>query len=712
MAAGIVAALLVAGIIGLSLYSVSHGDRIYEGVKIGDVSVGGMSREDAATAVQERFDAYAGVPVSLVAAGEVFPVTPTEAGARLDRDATIAAAYGYGRDGSFWERSGNWARGLLHGATLSPFVTIDASQLDPLVSRIAADVDIAPSDAFVEMNTNGQPTLIADISGQVLLQMDSRNLIVTAMSGLSPDAVQLPIAVESADVAATVLSGGLPGAQAAVSAPLVLTSAEGSWTIPVETLRMLVSVRDDGALAVDEDAIGLIVADAATEVDRSAVNTGIQIGEDGSITVVPGSYSAIVDQESTRTGAVEALLSGAHSAGVLIERLPPEITDAEAHAGIVAAETLVGDGLGLEWDDGETRLERVDLVRALVIEPRPEAEKAFGVSIDPDLLAEVLFPITEEIDVPVQDASFRLVDGTVTLIAKEKKGRATDSAVSVGAIIDALNDDEPSAELTVVDVDPAVRANQLDDIAVPDLLGDSFTYYGNSSDPRRQNVELAVDLEGGWLVPPDGVFSYVEYIGDIDEESGFATGFGIVADEGGGVTTAPVIGGGICQVSTTIFQAAFWAGLQIEERWQHPYWLTSYGDPPRGMKGLDAMVNVEDDWALDMKFRNTTNDWIAVVVMYDGQNVTAQIMGADPGWDVAVSDPVLTNVVPKDEKMYYTESSELPVGQEMQVESALEGFDSAISRTVSKDGEVIEEYVLTSSFAPSRNTVLRGTGEQ
>lgn len=711
IAAAVVAALLIAGIIGLSLYAVSHGDRIYEGVRVGDVSVGGMSREDAAAAVQARFDAYAGVPVSLIAAGEVFPVTPAVAGARLDRDATVAVAYDYGRDGSFWERSGDWARGLLRGATLSPTIVVDASQLDPLVSRIAADVDVAPSDAFVEMSTSGQPELIADIAGRTLLRADSRKLIVTGMTGLSPEAVQLPIAVESADVAAADLADGLPGAQAAVSAPLVLTSAQGSWTIPVETLRTLVSVRNDGALSVDEDEIGRIVADAAAEVDRIAVDTGIQIEEDGSITVVPGRYSAIVDQESTRTAAVEALRFGAHSAGVRIERLPPAITDAEAHAGIGAAEALVGDGLVLKWDDGEARLERADLVRALVFEPRPASEEAFGVSIDPDLLAEVLFPITEEIDVAVQDASFRLVDGTVTLVGTEKKGRATDSAVSVAAIIDALNEDEPSAELSIVDVDPEVRANQLDEIAVPDLLGDSFTYYGNSSDPRRQNVERAVDLEGGWLVPPDGVFSYVENIGDIDEESGFATGFGIVANEEGGVTTAPVIGGGICQVSTTIFQAAFWAGLKIEERWQHPYWLTSYGDPPRGMKGLDAMVNVEEDWSLDMKFRNTTDDWIAVVVMYDGQNVTAQVLGTDPGWDVAVSDPVLTNVVPKDEKMYYTESSELPVGQEMHVESALEGFDSSITRTVSKGSEVIEEYVLTSSFAPSRNTILRGTGQ-
>ena len=114
----------------------------------------------------------------------------------------------------------------------------------------------------------------------------------------------------------------------------------------------------------------------------------------------------------------------------------------------------------------------------------------------------MLFPIAAEIDVPVRNASFRLIDGTVTLVEKEKRGRATDTAASVESIVTALNDGDDSAELTVVNVDPDVRAKELDSISVPDLLGDSFTYYGNSSEPRRQNVERAIDFETGWLVPP------------------------------------------------------------------------------------------------------------------------------------------------------------------------------------------------------------------
>ena len=708
----VVAALLFAGIIGLSLYAYSHSGRVYEGVKVGDVSVGGMSREEASAAIQARYDDYANVPLSVVAEGVVFTMTPAEAGARLNRDASVDAALSYGREGSVWERSSDWARGLLRGVSLSPHIVIDSQALDGQLRTISSEIDREPENASVEMGATGGPELVADTDGLSLVIDESRHSMITQFARLSTDTIQLPTAVVQADITATSLTDGVPAAQQAVSAPLVLASAEQSWTVPPDALKEIVSVDASGALAVDRDALGEIIASAASEVDREAVNTGIEIGEDGSLTIVPGSFSAVVNQSETLDRAVDALTSGEHSVRVAIDRAEPAITDAEATAGVAAAEALIGEGILLTWKDTEARLERADLARALVIEPRPDEERAFAVSVNPDALAEVLFPVAVEIDVPVRNASFRLIDGVVTLVDKEKRGRATDMTASVETVITALNDGDESAELSVVNVDPDVRASELDSISVPDILGDSFTYYGNSSEPRRQNVERAIDLETGWLVAPGEVFSYVDHIGDIDKKSGFATGFGIVADgDTGDVTTAPVIGGGICQVSTTIFQAAFWAGLAIEERWQHPYWLTSYGQPPRGMKGLDAMVNVEEDWALDMKFRNTTENWIAVLVMYDSQNVTAQILGTDPGWDVSVSEPVISNVVPKDDKMYFTESPELPAGQEMLVESAAEGFDTEITRVVSKDGEVLDHYVMTSSFAPSRNTTLRGTGQ-
>lgn len=82
---------------------------------------------------------------------------------------------------------------------------------------------------------------------------------------------------------------------------------------------------------------------------------------------------------------------------------------------------------------------------------------------------------------------------------------------------------------------------------------------------------------------------------------------------GGAAVIAPdPDGGGICQVSTTIFQAVYGAGLPLEERNWHAIWLPNYGPPnsPTGKKGLDATV--DDQAGLDFKFRNTTGGWVAV----------------------------------------------------------------------------------------------------
>jgi hypothetical protein len=95
----------------------------------------------------------------------------------------------------------------------------------------------------------------------------------------------------------------------------------------------------------------------------------------------------------------------------------------------------------------------------------------------------------------------------------------------------------------------------------------------------------------------------------------------------------------------------------------------------------------------------------------DGENVYAEIRGTNRDWDIQVVDPVITNVVKPSTEMIYTDSPELPRGEELQVESAREGFTSTITRTVrNRDVDIVDEYMLESTYAASRDTTLRGTG--
>ena len=299
----------------------------------------------------------------------------------------------------------------------------------------------------------------------------------------------------------------------------------------------------------------------------------------------------------------------------------------------------------------------------------------------------------------------------IELAIPESVGRALDRETGVAAVMSAFLDNRTEVELQVRRQFPRWTAADGKNIKLgDDILGEGGTYYGDSSDARRQNVELGSAFVSGWLVPPDGIFSFADSVGLITEEKGFVTGYGIVDDGNGGFTTAPVTGGGICQVSTTLFQAVFWSGLPIVERHQHPYYLRTYGEAVTGLPGLDAMVNIEPDWRLDMRFRNTTGNWIAVIMVPDGTMVYARIVGTNPGWDIEVPDPEIYNEVNAPTDMRYTESSELPLGSERIVEVAQDGFDVRITRTVYDHGKEILQDDVVSSFAPSQNTTMRGTG--
>jgi vancomycin resistance protein YoaR len=131
------------------------------------------------------------------------------------------------------------------------------------------------------------------------------------------------------------------------------------------------------------------------------------------------------------------------------------------------------------------------------------------------------------------------------------------------------------------------------------------------------------------------------------------------------------------------------------------------------MQGLDAMVNIEPGWALDLKFRNNTGNWIALVMVADGEYVRAEILGVDPGWDIKINDPVISDIVQPEGGMIFTETPELPKGQELQVEHAREGFTATIKRVVrDSDGDLVDEYSYSSEYSASRDRTLRGTGEE
>ncbi len=707
----VLASFVVAGAVGLALYAQAHADRIYQGVSAGGVALGGLSVAEAEVALAEAFAAYAAEPLTIEAGDAEFVVSPADAGLSLDAAATVSRAMDWGRAGSLWERSQAWARGLTSGTTLPLVVDIDSTVAESALRRVAGGVVSVPVDAAVRMD-GGEPQLIPDRPGIAIDAASTLAALAERASRRSAEPVSLATRPVPAAVSANDLAGAVPEARAAVDAPLLLRAGETVWHVPAADLARVVSVDQSGAVAVDRDVLGGIVEGLAVEVDREVADADVVVGDDGRLTAIDAVEGATVDVSASVDRLAAALLAGDDAAELVVVGTAPAITTAMADAAATEGERRLNAGIALRWEGGRAALDRGDLLRALTIKVEPGEPEPFVFGLDRDLIAERLGEIASEFDQPVQDARFRLVSGKVTLAAEAREGRALEVERGVADVVTALGLAWPTPEVTlaVETIEPRWTSKDAAQIKLgDDIIAEGGTYYGDSSGPRRQNVELAGSLLSGWLVPPNGVFSYAENVGLITEERGFVTGYGIV-EQGGQFVTAPVVGGGICQVSTTIFHAAFWAGLPIEERYQHPYYLRSYGEAVSGLPGLDAMVNIEPEGSLDLRFRNTTGNWIAVVLVADGENLWSRIVGTDPGWEIEVSEPEITNRVEADPRMYSTDSPELPRGQDLVVETASAGFDVSLTRTVLDGGKPIDSYTVSASFTPTRNLTLRGSG--
>ncbi|MGH2390374.1 MAG: VanW family protein, partial [Chloroflexota bacterium] len=154
-----------------------------------------------------------------------------------------------------------------------------------------------------------------------------------------------------------------------------------------------------------------------------------------------------------------------------------------------------------------------------------------------------------------------------------------------------------------------------------------------SSPARLTNINAAVHHLDGQLIAPGAVYSFNQRIGDITAQGGYVEGINIIDNE-----DVPGIGGGVCQVAVTLFQAAVYTGMRIVERVPHAN-VVSYYNPV----GMDATVYVSANGP-DVKFQNNTGHWVLVRFVEDlaHNKLTVRFYGTDPHFNVVVRGPTST----------------------------------------------------------------------
>jgi vancomycin resistance protein YoaR len=234
------------------------------------------------------------------------------------------------------------------------------------------------------------------------------------------------------------------------------------------------------------------------------------------------------------------------------------------------------------------------------------------------------------------------------------------------------------------------------------LVGSGVSSFRNSQQYRITNIQAGARQLHGILVPPGETFSFNNNLGAVDSSNGFVQGAAIVDNR-----TQLEWGGGLCQVSTTMFRAAFWSGLPIAERHEHRFrigWYEELGEPP----GLDAAIFTG---VSDLRFVNDTGGWILIQTYVDlsRQQITIALYGRPTHRHVTLNHRVLERT-PAPRKPLYLSDPTLPRGTFKQTDWARPGMHVQVYRTVENNGQVVRQDTFDTIFEPWPNIYVRGTG--
>ncbi|HEU5424983.1 MAG TPA: peptidoglycan binding domain-containing protein, partial [Nitrolancea sp.] len=627
---------------------------------------------------------------------------------RYDAEQTAAQAFALGHDGNLWSDSADLLSAWLGGSRVPVVFSVDQQASLDALRTLAPEVARPPVDATYVFDTGGKLTIDPGSTGVGINTAATYGAIERSVAALSsePVAIQtvgLPQQVEAKD-----LQPGLAQASALISQPVSIRFGGDRWEIAPATLRTMLARADTGQAAptLSRQELATYLGQLDGAIKRTGVDAGVK-WDGKAFAVVSGQDAQAFDPAATADAILKALGQGQHAVDAVTQAHAPAITDADARAAADQAQQLVAKPFTVTWDGGSLPLPAEVIGQSVSFQAHPGDSQKLTMSLDPAALTQALDGIKDKIEKPAKDAQFRYLDGAVKVVAPEQAGVTLDLQKSSEAVRDALLKGSTSAAIVTKPVEPKYTAAMASSIVISDKLGSGQTSYAGSIANRAYNVELAVERVNGALVPPGGTFSFTGTIGAVDLKNGYKLGYGI-ATTNGSVTTVPSVGGGICQVATTLFHAAWWAGMPIVDRSWHLYWIPNYGVAPDGVTGLDATVDT--DAGLDFKFKNTSGNWIAVVASADGSWVRFSLWGVDPHWKVESADPVITNVVKADTTMKYEQGDSLPKGESILLEHAEDGFDVTLHRQVFSGDKLIDDLTLKSHYVPSENITLVGTG--
>ena len=328
-------------------------------------------------------------------------------------------------------------------------------------------------------------------------------------------------------------------------------------------------------------------------------------------------------------------------------------------------------------------------------------------SYDMPMFEKIIAPLKEQIYQEPTNAQFTVENKRVIAFKESKNGRTIDYDLLKKQlstqIESSLSENNPrisTIQIPIKILEPKVTTQKANSFGIAEVIGEGSSTFQHSIANRVFNISLAASRVNGILVAPGEVFSFNQYLGDVTKYTGYKEAY--VIKEG---KTVLGDGGGVCQVSTTLFRAILNAGLPIVERTAHAYRVGYYeqDSPP----GIDATVYYP---TVDLKFKNDTGNYILIQSVFNPDNLILKytLYGKKDGREVTMTKPkILEQTAPP--PPLYQDDPNLPTGTVNQIDFEAWGAKVDFKRTVTKNGNVIISDDFFSNYRPWQAIFIRGT---
>ncbi len=447
------------------------------------------------------------------------------------------------------------------------------------------------------------------------------------------------------------------------------------------------------------------IAEIAADINQPAADANL--GFDGTnVSYSSAEVGRTLDVEDTRTRLSSAIENLRESqVQLLIHETQPRVYDTSEAAAEI--QNIIGAPMNLYLQEP---LDSVDLERVTV--PTEQLARWIRVQATEDTQGRATSQvIVDENAVRSWLANYELIlrrdpinarfyfdDDTRELVLVEPhvNGRTLNMDATVEQFIEQVMTPNRSMPFVIDEVVPSVNSNATaTDLGIKELVSESTTWFRDSSNERKHNIARAAANFYGNVIAPGQEFSFNQYLGEVSAEMGYETGLIIF-----GGRTIEGIGGGVCQVSTGAFQAAFWAGFPIVERWEHGYRVPYYDDGEG--PGMDATVYSP---IVDFRFINDTPHYLLIENYYNEANssLTFKFYSTSMGRTIVKDGPFIENVTAPKPDIWELDE-DLQPGQVEQVDWAIEGADVTVGRSVfNTDGDLIREDIFVSNYVPWQN---------